>query len=225
MKRVHVLCEGLTEQLFVQSVLQDYFAQKNILLIPSQIGTPGHKGGNIKIERVLRDLKIRLLGDQDAYCTTLIDYYGLSKKFPGKQESSTQKELLDKADWMTKCFKDYIEDKLGIEAQKRFIPFVQMHEFESLLFSLPQAFAESCDRKSVAHLIAIRNQFASPEHINDNPATAPSKRIKQHCPRFQKTKDGPRIANNIGLESIRRECKHFDRWLKRLENLSEKGAK
>ncbi|MGC8451942.1 MAG: DUF4276 family protein [Cylindrospermopsis raciborskii] len=77
MIRVHIICEGQTEESFVSDVLVPHFSQKGIALYPSLIGKPGHKGGNFKIERLLDDVRNRLKGDTWAYCTTMFDYYGL----------------------------------------------------------------------------------------------------------------------------------------------------
>lgn len=74
MIRVHVICEGQTEEMFVNELLAPSVASKQVLLVPSLIGKPGHKGGNVTIDRVLRDVRLRLLGDPTAYCTLLIDY-------------------------------------------------------------------------------------------------------------------------------------------------------
>ena len=102
------------------------------------------------------------------------------------------------------------------------IPYVQLHEFEGLLFSRPEAFESVPDAResSVAELRSVRAGFASPELINDGKHTAPSKRIQRALPRYRKEVHGPRVASRIGLAAIRRECKRFDEWLSRLETLA-----
>ena len=64
---------------------------------------------------------------------------------------------------------------------------------------------------------AIRDAFESPEDINDSPLTAPSKRIEELYPGYQKTLHGPLALLEIGLPALRRECRHFGGWLTRLE--------
>jgi Domain of unknown function (DUF4276) len=64
-----------------------------------------------------------------------------------------------------------------------------------------------------------REAFSSPEHINDDPLTAPSKRILKCCDGYEKPLHGSLIAIDIGLEAIRQQCQHFNQWLLRLENL------
>ena len=67
----------------------------------------------------------------------------------------------------------------------------------------------------------VRDKVETPEHINNNPHTAPSKRILQIHPQYNKVLDGYNIANNIGLQAIRQECKHFDSWVRQLEALED----
>jgi hypothetical protein len=102
----------------------------------------------------------------------------------------------------------------------RFVPFVMMHEFEGLLFSDCRRFASGIGRPDLETAFqAIRDQFATPEEINDSPVTAPSRRVLQLIPGYEKPLLGPLAALEIGLERIRRECPHFRDWLARLEGL------
>ncbi len=103
----------------------------------------------------------------------------------------------------------------------RFVPFVLMHEFEALLFSDCAKLGEvlgAADKNR--EFQRIRDQFRSPEEINDSVDTAPSKRISALVPRYDKVLDGVDAAQRIGLERIRVECTHFDSWLTRLELLA-----
>ncbi len=100
----------------------------------------------------------------------------------------------------------------------RFIPFVMIHEFEALLFSDCQGFAEGIGQETLASdFQAIRDDCSGPEKIDDSPQTAPSKRIAKLVPGYQKPPMGVLAALEIGLETMRSECPHFDEWLKRLE--------
>jgi Domain of unknown function (DUF4276) len=96
-----------------------------------------------------------------------------------------------------------------------------LHEYEGLLFSDPVAFASSIYKPNLAEPFqAIRNQFQSPEDINDDPNTAPSKRVLELYPSYRKLLDGTRAAQAVGIVSIRRECPHFNDWVTRLESLA-----
>ena len=223
MIRVHIICEGQTEETFVNNALVEYFSLRGIALFPSLVGKPGHKGGNFKEERLLVDVRTRLAGDSEAYCTTLFDYYALPPAFPGKSKSSIVSSSEEKSKIVCNELAIVIESKLGSNIGKRFIPYVQMYEFEGLLFSDPQKFARGIDQPSLTQQLSnIRNSFASPEDINDSPQTAPSKRIKSLVPGYQKPIMGLIGIKEIGLDVIRRECKLFNAWLQALEQLAIK---
>ena len=94
-----------------------------------------------------------------------------------------------------------------------------MHEFEGLLFSDCQGFARGiCQPGLATPFQAIRDAFPSPEHINDSPVTAPSKRIEELVAGYQKPLHGLLAVREIGLEVIRDQCPHFRSWLERLES-------
>ena len=118
-----------------------------------------------------------------------------------------------------------LEDALkGDISHQRFIPYLQLHEFEALLLSEPSKFAVEFlnHKKPIENLSKGRSQFDSPELIDDGLDTAPSKRIIQEIPEYEgrKPSAGPRIAHAIGLEVIRQQCPHFRQWIDCLEGLS-----
>ena len=221
MIRVHVICEGQTEEMFVNEELAEAFWSKGIDLRPALVGKPGYKGGKFKFERLLTDLKIRLLGDTTSYCTTFFDFYGLPEDFPGKKAAKTEIQILNKANRLMNALVTRLERELGKAPLQRFIPYVQMHEFEGLLFSNPHALANAISQPSLAlEFQTIRDAFNSPEEINDSRITAPSKRIGKVFPRYDKVIHGSLASIDIGLGVIRRECRLFDDWLHRIEAIA-----
>ena len=108
----------------------------------------------------------------------------------------------------------------GSNLARRFIPYVAMHEFEALLFSDCATFGKSIDREDiVSDLERIRRAFANPEEIDDTPMGAPSKRIVHLVDGYNKPVYGNVAALNIGVETMRRECPHFSKWLDALEGM------
>jgi uncharacterized protein DUF4276 len=104
---------------------------------------------------------------------------------------------------------------------RQFVPFVLVHEFEGLLFSDCRAFADSIGRPDMAASFQeIRDAFDTPEHIDDSPVTAPSKRVERLVPTYQKPLFGNLAALEIGLDKIRAECPHLAAWLTRLETIT-----
>ena len=221
MIRVHVICEGQTEEMFVNELLQPVFFTKGVHLIPSLVGKPGHKGGNFKFDRLYPDVKNRLLGDRSCYCTTFFDFYGLPTQFPGKGEAVIQSNIKEKAATVQSAMSEALEKQVGAEAMRRFIPFIQMYEFEALLFSDPAAFAKGIGKQSLENdFERIVSEFPTPEHINDSPQTAPSKRVEQLVLGYEKPIMGNLAAMEVGLTVMREKCHLFNNWLERLENLA-----
>lgn len=140
--------------------------------------------------------------------------------FPGKQDALAKTNSGDKAACLLKALSDALQADLGEGPLRRFIPYVQMYEYEGLLFSDTQALAKGVYQEALAaRFKIIRNKFDTPEEINDSPATAPSKRILKLFPEYDKPLHGSLVALEIGLETIRRECPLFDGWLKQIEAL------
>lgn len=195
----------------------EYFLNRGVILSPALLGKPGHKGGNVRFQRVLRDVELCLWGDPTAYCTTFLDFYGLPTDFPGKAGALQLRELPAKNQVMRQGFIGQLEQHLGANALRRFIPHVQFYEFEGLLFSEPHALAtETGHTELQVELQAIRDQFDSPEHINNDPNSAPSKRIQALIIGYDKVTLGSLVALEIGLDRIRRECPLFNGWVETL---------
>ncbi|MDO7897443.1 DUF4276 family protein [Pseudomonas citrulli] len=221
MIRVHVICEGQTEEMFINEVLAQTFHYLDIYLTPSLIGKPGHKGGNVRFERLLTDLEKRLLGDRHAYCTTFFDFYGLPEEFPGKADANGKDTMDGKANCLLNAMMEKLQLKLGEDALRRFIPYVQMYEFEGLLFSCPKGLATGINQPALEDkFLHIRNAFDTPESINNSPVTAPSKRLLKLYEGYDKPLHGSLAAIEIGLPAIRLQCRRFDEWVRRLEGLA-----
>jgi hypothetical protein len=115
-----------------------------------------------------------------------------------------------------------------------FIPYVQMYEFEALLFSdVAQMAGELCvvnghsDEGSRSRLRSnlqeILEAAGSAEEINDSAITAPSKRILGLAPGYRKAISGPIILQRIGITQVRQRCLHFNQWLTNLESIGNHG--
>lgn len=217
---VHIICEGQTEEEFVKSILVAPFAAKGIYLMPGLIGRPGHKGGNFKFDRLYPDIKRRLLADKNCYCTTFFDFYGLPESFPGKRLVDPQSSIESKAGVIETELTTQLTEKIGSDAMRRFIPYVQMYEFEALLFSSPERMALGMDRVELtSDFEQILAEFETPEHINNSVQTAPSKRIDNLVHGYEKPLLGTLAALEIGLERMREQCVLFDAWLSKIEAL------
>lgn len=222
MRRLLVHVEGQTEGSFVEGPLRlhlvDGFGYADVSARLLGNARQRAKRGGIKPwDSVRKEIARHLHSDRGALATTMVDYYGLPSTWLGRLES-TQAPFTEKAAIVERELREDIAGALGGDAPDRFIPFVVMHEYEGLLFSDPTVFAQAVDRPELAgDFHAIRSGFATPEEINDSPETAPSKRVERLIPGYQKPLAGVQAAIAIGLDAIRRECPHFDDWVRRLE--------
>ena len=148
----------------------------------------------------------------------MVDYYGLPRAWPGREEASAL-PYPENVERVERALLEDVEQAMGQAFNpSRFIPFVMIHEFEALLFSNCARFAEAINREDLTpHLQDIRDCFPNPEQIDDSPDTAPSKRIVDLIPGYQKPLMGVLAAQAIGVDAMRAECPHFDSWLEQLE--------
>ncbi len=217
MIRVKVFVEGQTEETFVRDVLAPAFAYKEIYFTPILAQTSrGHKGGIVSYGKVKHQIERLCKEDQQAWVTTMIDYYGLPTDFPELINNQAQQ-----VDIQVRI--ERLEQAFGLDInQPNFLANFIVHEYEALLFCQPEKFIDWIDDEApIKKLLAIKAEFKTPELINNSPQTAPSKRILAAIPAYKKTLHGPLIAADIGLDSMRQQCPHFHSWLQRIEALAD----
>jgi hypothetical protein len=225
MPRLLVHVEGQTEETFVNDVLCEHLTRSGYSSVSARlVGNPrlrSHRGGIRSWQSVQKDILRHLKEDAGAVATTMVDYYALPQNWPGRAEAPGKSSSSAKAEHVEAALIANIVEEMGPRFDpRRFVPLVVMHEFEALLFSDPDRFAQGIGRDDLANqLRAIRQDFETPEDINDSPETAPSKRIKNLYPGYEKPLSGVVAAMEIGLAVIRRECPHFNGWLNCLEAL------
>ena len=225
MTNVYIICEGPTEVRFVKNVLAPNLGNRQLFLHPVTIGGQRSKGGNVTFDRLYMNVRRQLYNNRQSYCSTLVDFYGLDSDFPGVELASTRSSHSAKADAVVDGLLAELHERVDPDPLLRFIPYVQMHEFEALLFSAPSAFAAAVGQaESSSEFATIRAGFETPEHIDDSPDSAPSKRILKLLPGYEKPLMGEIAAKTIGLENIRNECPLFDAWLAKLKNLPALSA-
>jgi Domain of unknown function (DUF4276) len=116
------------------------------------------------------------------------------------------------------AMKALIDPKLS----HRFIPYIQLHEFEGLLFSNIDVFktqiAEN-EFRDFNELAKTIQDNPNPELINDGKLTAPSKRLERLIIGYNKPVYGSILAEAIGLQRIRSKCPRFNHWINTLEGV------
>lgn len=210
MTRLAVSVEGQTEEEFVKQVLADHLRASRVESTPIMLGRArgSARGGNVSSNRLVSEMAT--LYHSFDVVTSLVDFYGFRDK-GDRTVQELETHLLGE-----------IAERIGHAwDERKVVPYIQRHEFEGLLFSDVDPFATQIGFPDgcAVQLRAVREQFATPEDINDDPLTAPSKRISSIIPRYGKVLHGPIVAGEIGLDAIRAECPRFNAWMTRLELL------
>ena len=226
MARLLIHVEGETEETFVNELLADHLYNHGYESVGARIignaRLRENRGGIRAWSTVKKDILNHLKEDTDCLATTMVDYYGLpqtgDRAWPGRAQAGNL-PYVQKSESIEKALLADVAQALGGEYEaRRFLPFVVMHEFEGLLFSDCQAFADAIARPRLTKPFQdIREQFATPEEINDSPVTAPSMRVEALVTGYEKPFLGTLAAIRMGLDTIRNECPHFRAWLEQLE--------
>lgn len=224
MRRICVVCEGQTEEEFILQVLAPSLYTLGLNLVPEMIETsPGHRGGALSYERVRKHLRNTLRQNSAPVVTTLFDLYRLDSGFPGLAASRSLTDLSQRLAAVKNALHADIVAVAGCEPV-RFIPYIQPHEFESLLFSDVEKLvaSEPAWRSALPALSAARAAAASPEHINDHPDTKPAARLAGALsnPSYRKRRHGPVAAGRIGLPAMEAQCAFFADWLAQIRSLA-----
>lgn len=219
---VIVIVEGQTEQTFVRDLLAEEMSNFGVDLRAALIGNPGSKGGDVRFDRAKMDIRKFLSQRQDTYVTIMFDYFRIDSRWPGceKIEEILRSGCCLTAQDKAKIIEEETHEKIRQEfpdfsCNTRFLPYIEMHEFEALLFSDEKLLAENL---SVSECIinAITEVYATPEEINTNPASAPSKRLLAMKPGYRKVVQGNAIAAKIGISRMRSRCPNFNKWIQNL---------
>jgi hypothetical protein len=226
MSRLLIHVEGETEEAFVNEVLASHLYAWGYTKVSARlVGNArqrDRRGGIRAWSAVRKDILHHLKEDAGCLSTTMVDFYALpqtgDRAWPGRAEAA-QLDFAAKAVAVESALlADICSERGDGFEQSRFVPYVMMHEFEGLLFSDATKLGLGIGRPDLSPKFqAIRDQFATPEEINDSPLTAPSKRIIQLVPGYEKPLMGTLAVLEIGLDAIRQECPLFRGWIERLE--------
>lgn len=209
MRTVYIMIEGPTEEEFVNNSLSHYLKNFGIVnTVPIRLETSlGFYGGDINFNRYQKNANNLLISDPTAIVTSLIDYYELRADFPGYAEATLLKDKTESVSTLEKEIDNIFNNE-------RLIPYIQLHEFEALLFSDIKGF-----QIYFPHLVPkvqyIINNYPNPELINDKPETCPSARLKALIGnrKYKKTLHGPLLALENGINPILEKCPRFKKWI------------
>ena len=231
MKRVNVVTEGQSEMFFVKNVLNPYFNGRLILdarpVLTSRDNKTNYeyRGGLRDYAKPKKDICNWLLADKNAYVSTMFDFFRLPDDFPGYAEALKLPTHLAQVEFLERKLKEDIlnADELRDIRPNRFLPYIQLHEFESLLYTdisvLKYDFLDPNDAERIDCLCADTRNIP-PEDINNGPETAPSKRLLKAVA-YQKGDAPSEWLETIGVKAIKAKCPHFSAWLDFLRLLAQ----
>ena len=215
MKNVYIYCEGQTEEAFINEILYPYFIKIDIAVYPIVCTTKRttsrkYRGGVNDYNKIKRELTMLCKTHPNEYVTTMFDYYAMPDNTPeiglhdpdiyeriGKIEAAVNRDI----------------------GQANCMFHFMLHEFEAILFSNPESFELIAETDVVDKIRKIRESYPTPEHINNSPETAPSKRLERLIPNYAKIKNGTLISKDIGIDKILAECPHFCESIKKIKVL------
>ena len=227
MIQLNIVVEGQTEESFVKRLLVPHLGLFGVSANVRRVMTKQdkkredirHRGGG-NFAHYVKDINLWIDSNRfsiPTWFTTMIDLYA----FPTDATSPYLPSIQAMTDpyYKVVALEQAIADRLQLE---RFIPYVQLHEFEALVLCdaqrLNQLFPDS---RAGVRLLCKEIESLEPERINEGANIAPSKRIEKYIQAYktQKVAVGVAIVEDIGLPLLRKRCPHFNDWISRLEQL------
>lgn len=226
MIRLNITAEGQCEMEFAKNALYNYFEPQGILIesrcvMTSRTKHKTYRGGLLDYQKAKKDIQNWIAEEKSGipFFSTMFDLYALPDNFPKYTESLAIADIYQKVEFLEKALAEDIN-------HPKFIPYLQLHEFEALLFAhLDILLIEYPDaEKAIKNLTQILQQHDNnPEKINTGKYTAPSKRIINEIPEYESNKvtAGAVLAGLDDLGRQKQYCKHFSDWLDKIANLAE----
>lgn len=196
-----VYVEGETEETFVIELLNQYLASNGIFIQPVKFN------GNIKYNQFIKDIKRFLRNSKFRIVTMMMDIYGIHSTFQRKIDGSQSNVNV----FVSQLTESLVQDINNT----RFLPYFQIHEFESVIFSDTSEISNYLTDTYRTDTTKVVNEYRKPEDINfDLP---PSKFLEDVEPLYSKVTDGILILKEINLSLIRSKCSNFNQWVSELE--------
>lgn len=225
--RLHITAEGQTEERFVKNVLAPYFGVRGVWADARCVLTSKNRRAGVEYRggwrrggaysTAKKDICAWMREDQhkDVRFTTMFDLYGLPSDFPGYADAVQIKDPYRRVASLEAALGSDINAALN---DSRFIPYIQLHEFEALILADPRQLEwEFLEQDAAIARIAdmVEREGGNPELIDDGEMTSPSKRIIGEIAEYEGKKaiSGPLVAGMIGMEILLERCRHFSEWV------------
>ncbi len=237
--RLHITAEGTTEERFVKEVLAPYLGEQGVWADARCVLTSKNNRLNLEYRggwrrtsaypTVKRDICTWMKEDRnpDSRFTTMFDLYALPRDFPGYAEAYGETDPYRRVSSLEQAL---AADINGALCDTRFVPYIQLHEFEALILADPKQLEwEFLEHdKPIERLVnMVVKEGGNPELIDDGENTAPSKRIIAEIAEYSgnKATSGPLVAGKIGMPMLCNRCRHFALWIEGLVRLGKASGR
>lgn len=226
---LNILCEGQTEEKFVKEVLKPYLKGYGIVVKSRLLVTSRKKeasGGLFSYQQAKRDLELWMKevshrNSETHYFTTMFDLYALPNDFPGAIQSKCITDAYVRVENLENALRADINSP-------NFIPYIQLHEFEALLFCDIEKLSidyPKCQKEIEKLKETLHSYNDNPELIDNSPETAPSKRIIKAIEgkrfyNYDKPKSGATVTAAIGITNLIMRCVHFCKWITQIKRIT-----
>ncbi len=213
MKRLVIIAEGETEESFVNNILCPFFCSKGIYNSIQCFKTKHSHGGMSKYSYIKKDI-LNIIYEKDVVVSMMIDFYRLPSDFPGFNDLKVTQTHQEQANLLETRIKKDLEDSQN-QLFDNFIPYIQLHEFEALVFASISGIDSLFERSEMDYngLMNVIQQYPNPEDINNHPDTAPSVRLKKLIFGYNKVLHGIDIINTVGMAELLEKCPRFKTWI------------
>ena len=213
MKRLVIIAEGETEESFVNNILCPFFCSKGIYNSIQCFKTKHSHGGMSKYSYIKKDI-LNIIYEKDVVVSMMIDFYRLPSDFPGFNDLKVTQTHQEQANLLETRIKKDLENSQN-QLFDNFIPYIQLHEFEALVFASISGIDSLFERSEMDYngLMNVIQQYPNPEDINNHPDTAPSVRLKKLISGYNKVLHGIDIINTVGMAELLEKCPRFKTWI------------
>lgn len=161
-------------------------------------------GGNVGFTYLKNEVG-RVAKQGEPWVTTFLDFFRLPSDYPGYSKDSSRIDQIE------------AEVKAKVKYE-RFIPYIQRHEFEALLFAATDGFDSFLPESEKVGVESISSRFTNVEDINGGTTTAPSKRL-ENIFNYDKVIHSELVWKDVPLETIMDRAPRFKGWIGRLVKL------
>ena len=217
---VRIIVEGPTETAVLKRLLTNALKPHGIIL-----AAPVELGGNVGLDRLVARVVQLIKQHPRDTVSTFIDYYGRARGWTDRHEAQNLP-----VEALAAKTEDLLYEKVRSQFSNtglplRFLPHVQMHEIEALLFARADLLAKVFERPDLeTKVTACLQGLHSCEEINNCPETAPAARIEKLFGHYKKGKKqrshalayASLIEQMNAFNDVRNACPLFSRWVEQL---------